>query len=86
MDLGPLLAVEQAADALVARAVACLAGGEARQAVELLSKAWGLKADPGVRHLRGFACAWCAESGPADAESGPSPTRGAGPGFFEFCE
>jgi hypothetical protein len=54
MDLAPLLVVEQAADRLLARAVAQLAGGDSPGAVRSLARAEALSAEPLVRHLKGF--------------------------------
>lgn len=55
MDLSLLLATERAAESLTARAVAQLAAGEAPEAVRALTQAQGLRADPLVGNLLGFA-------------------------------
>ncbi len=55
MDLAPLLAVERAAESLIAQAVAALAEGRTAAAIASLTKAQGLIADPLVGHLRAFA-------------------------------
>lgn len=55
MDLAPLLAVEQAADRLLGRALAQLAGGDGPGAVATLTRARGLSGEPLIRHVLGFA-------------------------------
>lgn len=55
MDLAPLLAVEQAAASLIVQAVAELAAGQPAGAVESLSRARALSADPLIAHLAAFA-------------------------------
>ena len=55
MDLAPLLVVEQAAEGLLARAVAQLAEGDSPGAVLTLARAEALNAEPLIRHLKGFA-------------------------------
>jgi hypothetical protein len=55
MDLGLLLAVERAAESLTARAVTLLAAGQVPAAVRTLIQAQGLRADPLVGNLLGFA-------------------------------
>lgn len=55
MDLAPLLAVERGAESLLARAVVELAGAEVPAAIQTLTKARGLSADPFIGHLREFA-------------------------------
>jgi hypothetical protein len=54
MDLAPLLVVEQAAEGLLACAVAQLARGDTPGAIRSLSRAEDLSAEPLVRHLKGF--------------------------------
>lgn len=55
MDLTPLLAVERAAESLIARAIAELAAGQPAAAVPSLTRAQGLVTDPLIGHLRTFA-------------------------------
>lgn len=55
MDLAPLLACERAAESLVALAIADLADGRTAAAIDSLTRAQGLVADPLVGHLRAFA-------------------------------
>ena len=55
MDLTPLLDVEQAAEALIARAIGQLARGQEDAAVCTLVKAEALRVDPLVSHLCAFA-------------------------------
>ena len=55
MDLGPLLAVELAAESLITRAVAELAGGRPAAAINSLTSARALIADPIIGHLAAFA-------------------------------
>jgi len=54
MDLGPLLGVERAVEALLLRAAAQLAAGETEAASRSLGRASDLSADPLVGHLRRF--------------------------------
>ena len=62
MDLAALLDVEQAAEALTARAVGQLALGQSDAAVRTLAKAQALRADPLASHLRACAAAGCCGS------------------------
>lgn len=62
MDLAPLIAVEQAAEALIARAIGQLAQGQSDAAVCTLTKAEALRADPLVSHLRACAAVGCCGS------------------------
>ena len=55
MDLGPLLAVERAAESLLARAVAQLAADDTEAAIHSLTRACGLSADSFIGHLSRFA-------------------------------
>ena len=55
MDLAPLLACEQAAESLVTRALAAMAAGQVDVAIDSLSQAQGLIADPLIGHLKAFA-------------------------------
>ena len=55
MDLGPLLAVERAAESLITRAVAELAAGQPAAAINSLNSARALIADPLIGHLAAFA-------------------------------
>jgi hypothetical protein len=55
MDLAPLLVVEQAAEGLIGRAVAQLAGGDVQGAVRTLEQARALNGEPMIGHLLGFA-------------------------------
>jgi hypothetical protein len=55
MDLAPLFACERAAESLMTRALAALAAGQVTDAVDSLSQAQGLIADPLNGHLKAFA-------------------------------
>lgn len=71
MDLAPLLAVEQAAEDLVAQAAAQLLCGDTGAAVRTLDHAGRLSGEILIRSLHGFAEAIAAESG--------GPSEGAPP-------
>ena len=62
MDLAALLDVEQAAEALIARAIGQLVQGQSDAALCTLAKAEALRADPLVSHLRACAAAGCCGS------------------------
>lgn len=70
MDLAPLLAVERAAESMVALAVADLADGRTAAAIDSLTRVQGLIADPLVGHLQAFARTLDSRSGypPSDSE------------------
>ena len=55
MDLAPLLACERAAESLMTRALAALAAGQVTDAIDSLTQAQGLIADPLIGHLKAFA-------------------------------
>jgi hypothetical protein len=73
MDLAPLLAVERAAESLLARAVAQIAAGAIEAASHTLEEARGLSADPLAVHLRRFV-----RSLRADARGSDQPSRSSG--------
>ncbi|WP_295388775.1 hypothetical protein [uncultured Thiodictyon sp.] len=54
MDLCGLLAVEQAAAGLITHALRQLAAGEVAAAIQTLTRARALNADPFIVHLLGF--------------------------------
>ena len=64
MDLAPLLAIEQAAESLLATAVARMVRGDAPSAVRTLTQAERLSGEPLIRHLAGFARDIAAASDP----------------------
>ena len=77
MELGLLLAVECAAKALLARAVAQLAAGATEAASRTLEEARSLSADPFIGHLRRFVHSLRADpresAQPSDCTGNPDP-------------
>jgi hypothetical protein len=77
MELGLVLAVERAAEALLARAVTQLAAGATEAASRTLEEARNLSADPFVGHLRRFVHSLRADprepDQPSDCQGNPDP-------------